>query len=305
MHKGDAKMKKSVIKIIAAAATAASVAAIGLCACSRVKTPKANKSLDLTGMELVFEDDFNGELDTGVWDTAGDAGVRRGGYWDPTQCFTQDGNLIIRTEYKENGAYGPGWYTGTCSSRALKEFTYGYFEVRCKAPAAEGLWSAFWLQSPTMTDEIQDGKNGAEIDIMESPYYNDPKKPAKKYRNTTLHTVHTGGYGEKHRSKTSGEYRVDHDMYSEFNTYGLLWTKDEYVFYINGKETWRTKFGVSQVPEFLWLSVEIAGEGDSADPENAGNEFTWAGDIRNNPDSAMPADFVVDYVRVYQPVQSQ
>lgn len=156
-----------------------------------------------------------------------------------------------------------------------------------------------------MTDEIQSGKNGAEIDIMESPYYNDPKKPAKKYRNTTLHTVHTGGYGEKHQSKTSGEYRVDHDMYSAFNTYGLLWTKDEYVFYINGKETWRTKFGVSQSPEFLWLSVEIAGEGDSADPENAGNEFTWAGDIRNNPDSAMPADFVVDYVRVYQPVQSQ
>ena len=85
----------------------------------------------------------------------------------------------------------------------------------------------------------------------------------------------------------------------------MLWTKDEYVFYINGKETWRTKFGVSQVPEFLWLSVEIAGKGDSADPENAGNEFTWAGDIRNNPDSTMPADFVVDYVRVYQTVQSQ
>lgn len=293
-------MNKTIVKIIAAVA-AVSVAAAGLCACSRVKKPKSSKPLDLSNMKLVFEDDFDGELDTSVWDTSGDAGVRRGGYWDPAQCFTQDGNLIIRTEYKENGTYGPGWYTGSCYTRDLKEFTYGYFEVRCKAPAAEGLWSAFWMQSPTMGDETEGGKNGAEIDIMESPYYNDPKMPAKKYRNTTLHTVHIDGYGDAHKSRDSGEYKVDHDMYSEFNTYGLLWTEDEYVFYINGQETWRTDFGVSQVPEYLWLSVEIAGESDSADPENSDNQFTWAGDIRNNPESAMPADFVIDYVRVYQP----
>lgn len=295
------KMKKTVLKIVAAAA-AATLAVTGLCGCSRVKKPNEKKTLDLSNMKLVFEDEFEGELDTSVWDTGWDIPQRRGGYWDSAQCFTQDGNLIIRTEYKEDGAYGAGWYSGTCSTRALKEFTYGYFEVRCKAPAAEGLWSAFWMQSQTMSDETEGGKNGAEIDIMESPYYNDPQMPADKYRNTTLHIVHIDGYGDAHKSKTSGEYLVDKDMYNEFNTYGLLWTEDEYVFYINGKETWRTGFGVSQVPEFLWLSVEIAGDTDSANPDNPDNRFTWSGDIRNNPDSSMPADFVVDYVRVYQAV---
>ncbi|MDE6471108.1 MAG: hypothetical protein K2L19_08830, partial [Eubacterium sp.] len=77
------------------------------------------------------------------------------------------------------------------------------------------------------------------------------------------------------------------------------WTEKEYIFYINGKETWRTDFGVSQVAEFLLVSVEIAGK-DNANPENTDNKFTWAGDIRNNPEKLMPADFVIDYVRVYQ-----
>ena len=293
-------MKRSTLIKLIAAAAAVGVAAAGLTACSRVKTPKADKKLDLSNMELVFEDDFDSGIDPSVWVTEPDTPERRGGYWDPSQCFTQDGNLIIRTEYKEDGAYGPGWYTGTCSSVGLREFTYGYFEARCKAPAAGGLWSAFWLQSETMGDETEGGKNGAEIDVMESPYYNDPKKDTETYRNTTMHTIHIDGYGDKHQSKGSGEFRVDRDMYNEFNTYGVLWTPDEYVFYINGQETWRTDFGVSQSPEFLLLTVEIAGKDGSADPDNQNNRYSWSGDIRDNPEGTFPVDFVVDYVRVYQ-----
>ena len=267
-----------------------------------VEKPSEKKQMDLSNMKLVFEDDFNGELDHTVWKTNFETPERRGGYWSDEQCFTQDGNLIIRTEYKEDGKYGSGWYTGTCLTQGLKEFTYGYFEVRCKAPAAEGLWSAFWMQADSMANNefTKDGKDGAEIDIMESPYYNDPVNLPDVYRNTTLHTVHVNGYGDAHQSQNSNCYLVDKNMYSEFNTYGVLWTESKYVFYINGKETWSTDFGVSQAPEFLWLSVEIAGESGSANPENTDNKFAWSGDIRNNAEEIMPADFIVDYVRVYQ-----
>ena len=81
---------------------------------------------------------------------------------------------------------------------------------------------------------------------MESPYYNDPTLPSDKYRNTTLHTIHVDGYGEQHSSTNSKYMKVQKNMYTEFNTYGLLWTENEYVFYINGYESWRTSFGVSQ-----------------------------------------------------------
>lgn len=295
-----AKCMQKMWKKLFSAALAGGVLIGSFSGCTAVKQPYADKTLNLEGMQLVFEEQFDGELDRTVWDTTADTPVRRGGYWDPAQCYTQDGNLIIRTEYKEDGAYGPGWYTGTCRSIGLKEFTYGYFEVRCKAPAAEGIWSAFWMQSENMRGVTDGGKSGAEIDIMESPYYNDPKMPAEKYRNTTMHTIHVDGYGEEHSSRISKQYAVQNDMYNEFNTYGLLWTEDEYIFYINGQETWRTKWGVSQVPEYLWLSVEIAGETDSANPANPDNRFTFSGDIRNNPEGAFPTDFVVDYVRVYQ-----
>lgn len=299
-------MRISVLKSVSLALSSIFIAA-GLTACNSdsVKQPNPNKSPNLEGMELVLDEQFDGELDPTIWNTTPETPERRGGYWDPAQCFTQDGNLIIRTEYKEDGPHGPGWYTGTCSSKNLKEYTYGYFEVRCKAPAAEGLWCAFWMQSQTMFDVTEGGKNGAEIDIMESPYYNDPQMPAETYRNTTMHTIHIDGYGEEHQSVTSSQYLVGYDMYNEFNTYGVMWTEDEYIFYINGQETWRTDWGgVSQAPEFLWLSVEIAGETNSANPANPNNQFTWAGDIRNNPEGTMPVDFVVDYVKVYQAKQA-
>lgn len=104
-----------------------------------IHTPDESKKLDISNMKLVFEDDFNTVLDPSVWKTTPDTPERRGGYWSDEQCFTKDGNLIIRTEYKENGKYGAGWYTGTCSTQGLREYKHGYFEVRCKAPSAEGL----------------------------------------------------------------------------------------------------------------------------------------------------------------------
>ena len=43
-----------------------------------------------------------------------------------------------------------------------------------------------------------------------------------------------------------------------FHTFGLWWKPDEYVFYVDGKETWRSKAGgVCQVPEYMLLSDEI------------------------------------------------
>ena len=54
------------------------------------------------------------------------------------------------------------------------------------------------------------------------------------------------------------------------------------VFYIDGKETWRTKAGgVCQVPVYIKLSDEIG---------------PWAGDIKK---ADLPDETLVDYVRVY------
>jgi beta-glucanase (GH16 family) len=290
-----------------AAALAGGAALLAACATSGGATAgggvePSGPKLDLTGYTISFEDNFDGPaLDTARWTartyldtgdadrTERDKAERRGGYWDPDQVFVEDGRLIIRTEYKD-GKYGEGYYTGVAETPGgLFEQRYGYFEVRAKLPAAEGMWAAFWLLCDSMTSEENGGRDGAEIDIFESPYYRSPD-----IRNTVPHAVHADGYGDKIQSLGSDLFRVP-KPYTDFNTYGLLWTEDEYVFYINRKESWRTDaFGPSQVPEYMILSCEVGGK--DGKPVPGGD---WSGDIEKGK-SSLPADFVIDYVKVWK-----
>jgi hypothetical protein len=59
------------------------------------------------------------------------------------------------------------------------------------------------------------------------------------------------------------------------------------VFYVDGKQVWRTRSGgVCQVPLYLKWSTEIG---------------PWAGDITK---AELPDDTVVDYVRVFDLVEA-
>lgn len=58
---------------------------------------------------------------------------------------------------------------------------------------------------------------------------------------------------------------------------------EEYIFYMDGKEVWRSQAGgFSQRSEYLLLTEEIG---------------TWAGDIHK---ATLPDSFELDYVRVYE-----
>jgi hypothetical protein len=73
-----------------------------------------------------------------------------------------------------------------------------------------------------------------------------------------------------------------HGLSEGWHTAAVWWKQEEYIFYIDGKETWRTNAGgVSQKPEYMLLSNEIG---------------KWGGDISK---AKLPDEFLVDYVRVY------
>ncbi len=255
-----------------------------------VKPYKRSGSLDLSKFTLTFEDDFDAdELDLSVWNHFRQ-GERKGGYWDKEQAFLRDGNLIIRTEYKTDGKYGPGWYCDRIDTRRLWEQKYGYFECRCILPAAQGLWSAFWLSTEEIGDFIP-GCKGTEIDVFESPLWR--RKLKNRDNGMITSNLHYGGYGAGHRYRNIAVAKAN-DPYREYNTYGVEWNEDGYIFYVNGKETGRSRFGgVSRVPEYLQLSVEIDGVG--------GKPFRgWSGKITGNAPGTFPVDFIVDYVRAYQ-----
>jgi|LSQX01.3.fsa_nt_gb beta-glucanase (GH16 family) len=239
------------------------------------QTPRGQQ-LNLDDYYIVFEDEFDGAaLDLTKWEYRAN-GARRGGFNAPSQVRVEDGNLKITAEYLTDGGYGEGWYTGMI--RTIEEYTTGYFEVSCICSKGGGFWSAYWLNSTGMASEelSNGGIGGAEIDIFEAFNYD----KALGQDSVSLN-VHVGGYGDGLESLRMGNY-YGSGIYTQYNTYGLEWTEDEYIFYINGVEADRTSFadGVSQAPEYAILSLEMPSE------------------ITEQP--GFSTEFIVDYVRIYQ-----
>lgn len=173
--------------------------------------------------------------------------------------------------------------------RYLFNQAFGYFETRVKFPDADGLWSAFWLQSPNQRLIGNDGRDGTEIDVFESAFRYNNKKVHKMG-----HALLWDGYANSGR--VDGHImELEQDLYDgDFHTFALKWTPNEYVFYIDGKATWASKGnerGVSVTPEYLRLTVEI----------DAGNEYGPHGQkIGKFTGSKEIPVFYVDYVKVYQ-----
>ena len=245
-------------------------------------TPRGQE-LDLTGYSLVFEDEFNGtELDTEVWKYC-NSGVRRGGYRAPSQVEVKDGNCVITAEYLEDGEFGAGWYAGDLALR--KWYKQGYYEIRCKVNDGGGFWSAFWIQAahPYEAQYSQGGVGGAELDIFEANCWDDPM--ARNSVSQTIHCAGVDGKQEGFQSLILGFFKGN-NIYDEYNTYGLEWTEDEYIFYVNGVETRRTSFGngTSQVEEEVRVSLEVP-DAELLAPLDK---------------DTYHSEYVIDYVRIYQ-----
>ena len=273
-----AKSAKAVIACLVAIAECFGLAILDL------PTTPRGQELDLTGYELVFEDEFEGnKLNTDVWQYRGN-GSRRGGFNAESQVKVENGNMVITGDYQKNGTYGEGWYTGMVK---LKErYCKGYFEIRCIVNAGSGFWSAFWIQAdaPYTASISKGGPGGCEIDIFESMSYDNTFG-----RNSVAQTVHCAGVDgvqEGFQSRMLGDF-YGKNIYEEYNTYGLEWNDEEYIFYINGVETCRTSFGngVSEVMEDVIVSLEIPDEEKLAKLDK----------------DSYHTEFIVDYVKIYQP----
>ena len=262
-------------------------------------------TVDMSQFELVWNDEFDGDkLDTTKWGYTWWETMRKGGYWHEDMVSVRNGSLMISTQYFDEpleyryGSYDwvkdykPGYYTGVITTNGKYEQCYGYFEVRCKLPAARGMWSAFWMMNGQVEHVDGFGDDGTEVDIFESMYYKDHWWGD----DCVIGGIHYDGYGADEKGDSIGKVFVKGDPYHEFNTYGLEWSPEEYIFYLNGHECGRISTGgVSDNPEYLLLSCEVAGKDGVADADRHGT-----GKIGLTPKANWPAEFVVDYVRCYQ-----
>lgn len=250
------------------------------------------------GMELVFQDDFNGPLSISTTGTGTRYAAHKPGGGDFSQIpfsnptnrgpfFQRDTYLIIRADARSNT-------TGLLSSIATTDgsgFTVKapyYMECRLIAPDAPGTWPAWWV----VTDEYKQGgwsgTTADEIDVIEA-YGGDglrnPNSP-EIYEATP----HTWGYRTNSTSAaTNHVYMQNYGAGAGWaytpHTYGLLVTRHDFVFYLDNVEVRRTPATplAEEHPMYFMVNLAIGGNGWPVDLARYGNV----------------ADMYVDFIRVY------
>lgn len=221
--------------------------------------------------KLAWHDEFDGKkLDDKKWEVP--ETKRRDGWWSrKAVSLDGKGHLLVSTMKQ-----GDRYLDACLRTRGKFEHAFGYYVARIKLQRQPGHWSAFWLFNKSVHQVGNDGRDGTEIDILEKPWLDD----------RVQQTLHWDGYGKGHKS--AGNVAKVPGVMDGFHTFALWWKHDEYIFYVDGKETWRTRAGgVCQVPLYIKLSDEIG---------------HWAGKIA---DAKLPDRFVVDYVRVYDVVDAE
>jgi autotransporter-associated beta strand protein len=170
---------------------------------------------------------------------------------------------------------------------------YGYWESSLQWANTNGMWSAFWFQSPTMGTYLSDPVvSGSEIDDSEHRYVD---SSTNNIANQVQVNVHWNGYGSSAQSSGSGN--VGSGLASGFHTYGFLWTPSAYTFSIDGSTVYNGGSSpVSHSTEWAILSSEVDD-----------TSTTWAGYIPPGGYGSLAASttkLTVDYVRYYAPTNT-
>ncbi|MGI8646256.1 MAG: glycoside hydrolase family 16 protein [Nocardioides sp.] len=143
---------------------------------------------------------------------------------------------------------------GHISTEESADFTYGVAAARMKFQRDPGQHAAFWLQ-PRGLLKFGTTPFGAEIDVIEWSGVEERRGGlvSTVYRPTPEGTkIRSGNHlGTADRFLDS---RSD-AWWKNYHVFSVEWTPTQYVFRIDGRETWRTSEGISHHPQFMILSL--------------------------------------------------
>jgi beta-glucanase (GH16 family) len=192
------------------------------------RPPSTPAALAAAHWRLGLNDDFTSPaVSSSLWSTQRDDWIKNGvpysnlegaGYL-PSNVKVADGTLQLSTSNRSASGFNQS--TGSVNTHKRFAFKYGYIESRMLIPACAGCWPAFWL--------LPSGDYWPpEIDIIE---YFDTSKQVVPYS-----AVHWRTNEPDKEDYFSERLRItDQDNYiGSWHTYGMLWTADSVLFYIDG-----------------------------------------------------------------------
>ena len=227
--------------------------------------------------KLIFEDTFDGaEIDSAKWARCPEW-LRCNGLciWNNDLSYPDgEGHLILRMEWDEENKRVR---SGAVWTQGLFRHGYGYYEARIKFPVAPGTWGAFWLMLGDLNRPT--AAEGLEIDVAESIGNEKGHYQSVLHWNyPDLHSVHFLRDG-------NGDHIPVYD--GQFHTYGVHRAADGYTFYVDGRPAGHAtpeQCAPCPLDGYMLLSCEAA---------------EWAGAGSPACISHLPAEMVVDYVRVW------
>ena len=253
--------------------------------------PARAQCVEIENCKLVWSDEFDGtEVDTTKWSFQLGDGAEEGlsGWgnnelqWYTEENATVSDGILTITAREESVAPGSSYTSARLRSLGKGDWTYGRMEMRAKMPLGKGFWPAFWMLS---TDwEYGGWASSGEIDIVEY-VGSEPEK--------VFGTIHYGG--DWPNNVYSGTpYRLSSGGFDEgFHVYAIEWEEGEIRWYMDDvhyatRTNWYSTGGPFPAPfdkRFHFLLNLAVG-----------------GNLPGNPDSStpFPAEFAIDYVRVYQ-----
>lgn len=272
---------------------------------------------NLAGWGLpVWRDEFTAAtVDTTKWR------VRNNDYlsydWatiDASAATIVDNALRIRTSEhatpQDRGGRTRYWSTGYLDTSTTFTQQYGRWEMRAKLPTTKGdsrgVWPAFWLRNDSV----------GEIDIMES--WGDPtvRTRAASITETSSFAIHestnkdpgtdTYNFNHDHQADPNHDYYTStYSSAQDYHTWAAELTPTFLKTYFDGKltghftPTGELVKGVQRDFSWIWGPTFSSAPWHIRLNTQMGDSY-WSPDITPSNLSVMPADFIIQYVRVWE-----
>lgn len=271
---------------------------------SQSPTPAPTDLPDEDDWKLVWNDEFDqsgDNLDTnGVdldkWGYQEGTGAQYGldGWGNNEQQYYRAENIKVDNGYltitaKDEMHEGKPYTSGRLFTEPTFSQTYGKFEASIKLPKGNGLWPAFWMMPKD--SEYGGWAASGEIDIMEA---------RGRLPEEVGGTIHFGKNAPNNKMTGKEYHFAEGKDITGFHVYGLEWEPGELRWYVDG-ELYQTinnwdSWGAGQPakyaypapfdkPFYMILNLAVGGNFDGGIEPDA---------------SDLPAEMVVDYVRVYE-----
>jgi beta-glucanase (GH16 family) len=252
------------------------------------------------GWNLARSDEFNGTvINRDAWNvddrsTYGDGNKEVACLVDRPENVKVSGGLLTITARKEAAPItckdndhrfpdGRLYTSGMLTTKNKLDFEYGRFEISAKTPLAQGtskgLWPAFWLRP-------SEGGIG-ELDILEAIGTDKDDAYSANHAVQTIHYDYVGTH-----SKHGTGYKLPAGTTADrFHQYAVEWEPASIKWFVDGVMTYERNLSTTSWLDeafvykfYMRLNMAVGG--------------SWPGSP--DADTAFPAEYQVDYVRVYQ-----